>query len=325
MSRSHHLGGPESKSVGNTHYPRVLVTDLTVSFCTLPEAEADRAPDPSNSKWRRIDKDLYLHSTPQNAWLLVAEAQEDELQADDLVVADIKIGESDPHDEHNGSDLSGNDPTASLKTTHSLWENRPCGIQVARTKYRDITCQGQSDSQAQYPAVLPVTSIDLLFGVDAVDPRPHYTLMEQPLQLPDAKPDVPVPRLTIRHSPDLGAHAPPPRGPLRAREDGTFKIVQISDTHMVTGPGVCDDAIDADGHPLPGQLADPLTIDFVGGILDLEKPDLVVLTGDQLHHDIPDSQSALLKVISPLIARQIPYAAVFGNHDSEGEYALSRK
>lgn len=64
---------------------------------------------------------------------------------------------------------------------------------------------------------------------------------------------------------------------------------------MVTGVGVCNDAVDAYGRPLPPQAADPLTIDFLGDFLDLEKPDLVILTGDQLHHDIPDSQSALFK------------------------------
>lgn len=193
---------------------------------------------------------------------------------------------------------------------------------MARTRYSDVT------RHAQPQTVLIVTGVDLLFGVDAVDPRPHWTLLQQPLELPSAPPDVPVPRLTIRHSPSAvgpGVPVPPPRQPLRAREDGTFKIVRISDTHMVTGVSVCNDAVDAHGRPLPPQAADPLTVGFLGDVLDLEKPDLVILTGDQLHHDIPDSQSALFKVVSPLVARQIPYAAVFGNHDPEGEYALSRE
>lgn len=88
---------------------------------------------------------------------------------------------------------------------------------------------------------------------------------------------------------------------------------------------MCKDAIDAHEQPLPESEADPLTIDFLGGILDVEKPDLVVLTGDRLHHDIFDSQSALFKVVAPLIERSIPYAAVFGNHDDEGTYTLSRE
>jgi predicted MPP superfamily phosphohydrolase len=114
---------------------------------------------------------------------------------------------------------------------------------------------------------------------------------------------------------------------LRVREDSKFKIVQISNTHMVTGVGVCKDAIDALGNDLPESEADQLTVKFIGKVLDVEKPDpdLVILTGDQLHHDIPDSQSALFKVVAPIIERSIPFAAVFGNHDSEGIYALPRE
>ena len=94
---------------------------------------------------------------------------------------------------------------------------------------------------------------------------------------------------------------------------------------MVTGVRSCKDAIDAHGNSLPESDADPLTAKFIVQVLDVEKPDLVVLTGDQLHHDIPDSQSALFKVVAPIIERSIPFAAVFGNHDCEGIHALPRK
>ena len=94
---------------------------------------------------------------------------------------------------------------------------------------------------------------------------------------------------------------------------------------MGTGAGICKDGIDADGNYLPESEADPQTVKFIEQILDIERPDLVIFTGDQLHHDIPDSQSALFKVVAPIIARSIPFAAVFGNHDSEGIHALSRK
>ena len=168
-----------------------------------------------------------------------------------------------------------------------------------------------------------VTAVDILFGIDAVDPRPQWNLIRAPLQL-NAQLDVPVAMLSVQR----GTAKPRPVGPqatLRVGEDGKFKIIQISDTHMVTGVGVCKDAIDGNGQALPESEADPLTVKFLGGILDVEKPDLVIFTGDQLHHDIPDSQSALFKVVAPLIERSIPYAAVFGNHDAEGTYALSRK
>ncbi|KAE9566759.1 hypothetical protein CGMCC3_g17078 [Colletotrichum fructicola] len=166
-----------------------------------------------------------------------------------------------------------------------------------------------------------VTEVDVLFGSDAVDPRPEWALMPSSLQL-SGQPKLPIARLSVLHG--RAQSRSDTREALRVKEDGKFKFVQISDTHMVTGVGVCKDAIDADGNSLPESEADSLTVGFIGKILDVENPDLVILTGDQLHHDILDSKSALFKVVAPIIERSIPFAAVFGNHDSEGIHALSR-
>ncbi|KAI0513012.1 Metallo-dependent phosphatase-like protein [Xylaria bambusicola] len=271
------------------------VTDITIRFgppicpVTSPGPEAT-----SRQRGHRIEKDLYLYSAESSAWLYIATINDADLRIDDLVVTDVKVGEHNTRDEDLGLG----------------WESRPAGVWIRRNKYRE-----------SHQSVL---DLDVLFGLDAVDPRPQWTLMQQPLQL-NASLDIPIARLTIRR----GRAAPEPKDPhpptpLRARKNGKFKIVQISDTHMVTGVGVCKDAIDADGNFLPQSVADPLTVDFIGGILDVERPDLVILTGDQLHHDILDSQSAIFKVTAPIIARSIPFATVFGNHDAEGTHALSR-
>jgi len=224
--------------------------------------------------------------------LYVALANEEELVAEDLLVMDIRVGEP-PH--NSSSDQS--------------WESRHGGIWVLRSKF-----SGKVD--------MAVTEVDVLFGVDAVDPRPQWTVMRSPLQL-NVSPKVPVAKLSVlRGRAKPGSDA---RAALRANKDGKFKIVQISDTHMVTGVGFCKDAVDAHGNHLPESEADPLTVKFIGKVLDVERPDLVVLTGDQLHHDIPDSQSALFKVVTPIIERSIPFAAIFGNHDSEGIHTLPRE
>jgi hypothetical protein len=269
---------------------RVVITDLTIEF--YDATDASPAPALDNSLWHRIEKDLFLHSAQRGAYVKIAQAKETELSSEDLVVTDIRVGKPTDIDDLN-----------------QPWQSQPGGLWVLRKNYHGSISE-------------VVTGVDVLFGTDAVDPRPKWQLQQEPLQL-EAAQEVPVARLTIRHgSAQLGRRDPPV---LQVRKDGTFKIVQISDTHMVTGVGSCKDAIDGDGHFLPESVADPLTVKFLGEILDVEKPDLVLLTGDQVHHDIPDTQSALFKVAAPLIERSIPYAAVFGNHDSEGAYALSRK
>lgn len=268
-----------------------VITDLTVNFCFPIDPPSISGLDPR--KWRRIEKELYLHTTRQTAWLHVTQAKEEDLTADDLVLTDIKISELHPS-----------------TSSDSSWESRLAGIWVLRSNYTGNNHQA-------------ITAVDVLFGVDAVEPRPQWALIRPPLQL-NPPPGVPAAQISVRR----GVTKPRPGGPpeaLRIKEDGTFKVLQISDTHMVTGVGVCNDAMDAHGQPLPESEADPLTVKFLGGILDVEKPDLIILTGDQLHHDILDSQSTLFKVVAPLIERSIPYAAVFGNHDDEGTYALSRE
>lgn len=263
-------------------YP--IVTDLTVHF----SSDSVSTCEPDSRIWHRIEKDLYLHASDQRAWVYIALANEQELAAKDLMVMDITVG----------------DPP---QNSESSWERRPGGIWVRRGEFN-----GKIDDF--------VTEVDVLFGMDAVDPRPEWALIRSPIQL-KGQADIPVARLSILH----GRAKLRPRAALRVRDDGKFRIVQISDTHMVTDVGLCKDAIDAHGNHLPWTEADPLTVKFIGEILDIEKPDLVILTGDQLHHDIRDSQSALFKVVAPIIERSIPFAAVFGNHDSEGTHALSRK
>ena len=269
-----------------------IVTDLTI--CFFPSTVSPSTCTLDSRIWHRVEKELYLNIYPRNrnAWLYVAMANEEELTAEDLLVIDIRVGDIPPNPS------SGN-----------VWESRPGGIWVLRSKFSGVIDQA-------------VTEVDVLFGLDAVDPRPQWALMQSSLQL-DSQPEIPVARLSVLR----GRARPRPDAPaaLRVKDDGIFKIVQISDTHMVTGIGVCKDAIDAHGRSLPESEADPLTVEFIGKILDIEKPDLVILTGDQLHHDIPDSQSALFKVVAPIIERSTPFAAVFGNHDSEGIYALSRE
>lgn len=266
-----------------------VVTDVTIHIFSRTVPPSFFEPDPQ--VWHRVEKELYLSTSQQSAWLYVALANEEILAAEDLLVMDIRVGE----------------PPSNCSSGHS-WESRPGGIWVLRSKFT-----GKIDQA--------VTEVDVLFGRDAVDPRPQWTLMRSSLQL-DAQPKVPVARLSVLRG---RAKPRPDAQTLRVGDDGKFKIVQISDTHMVTGVGVCKDAIDARGKNLPESEADPLTVDFIGKILDVEKPDLVILAGDQLHHDISDSQSALFKVVAPIIERSIPFAAVFGNHDSEGIHALSRE
>ena len=86
-------------------------------------------------------------------------------------------------------------------------------------------------------------------------------------------------------------------------ENGLFKIVQFTDIHMKEYNISKKDSV----------------IMLMENILETEKPDLVVLTGDICTSE--NVEEAWGIVTRPMIDRQIPWAAVFGNHDSEHGYS----
>ena len=94
---------------------------------------------------------------------------------------------------------------------------------------------------------------------------------------------------------------------LRFRENGTFRIVQFADVHWSWGFGDDRDS---------GRL--------MCEVLDEEKPDLVVFTGDNITGGTLLPYRALRQVTEPCAERNIPWAAAFGNHDDEGNSSRRR-
>ena len=95
--------------------------------------------------------------------------------------------------------------------------------------------------------------------------------------------------------------------------------MQLADLHMSTGLGICRDPVPADC-AWPEVRSRSSNLEFVERLLDEEKPDMVVFSGDQVNGETaPDAQSALFKSVKLLVDRKIPYAAIFGNHDDEGD------
>jgi hypothetical protein len=89
--------------------------------------------------------------------------------------------------------------------------------------------------------------------------------------------------------------------PLRFRPDGTFRVLQITDTHE-------------------GPAADPRTAAFLAAALDDLRPDLVVHTGDLVASDLAtaaDLRLALGHVAAPMEARGVPWLVTLGNHDED--------
>lgn len=85
---------------------------------------------------------------------------------------------------------------------------------------------------------------------------------------------------------------------LSFNKDGKFKILQLTDTHYIAG------------NPKSSRA-----LENVNQMLDLEKPDFVIHTGDIVFGQ-PAEQS-VREILDPISKRKIPFAVAFGNHDEE--------
>lgn len=224
-----------------------------------------------------------------SAYVHIERKKEEELLPSEKVVLDLRVGRLDPATSESGQ-------------ANEKWESRPAGIWVQRSSKRHA-----SDSRKA------ITAVDVLFGADAVEPRLNWEIKDTPLLLATSG-ETQEARLSVRRGSQGKIEKPVPR----IRKDGKFKIMQAADLHLSTGFGKCRDPIPPE-HDGRRCDADPRTLEFVEKLLDDEKPDLVVLTGDQVNGDTaPDAESAVFKFAKVFIDHKIPYAAVFGNHDGEG-------
>jgi predicted phosphodiesterase len=88
---------------------------------------------------------------------------------------------------------------------------------------------------------------------------------------------------------------------LKFNADGKFKIVQFNDTQ--------DD-----------ERIDRRTVELMEKVLDAEKPDLVVLNGDNITGGVDsplENKQALNNLAQPMEKRGIKWAITFGNHDED--------
>lgn len=95
-----------------------------------------------------------------------------------------------------------------------------------------------------------------------------------------------------------------PEFKLSYNPQGKFKIVQFTDTHWKSAVRESQEAVDC-----------------MNNVLDVEKPDLVIYTGDHVTGE--PIAKGIDAIFEPVVSRKIPFAAVLGNHDDE--YSMTRR
>ena len=85
---------------------------------------------------------------------------------------------------------------------------------------------------------------------------------------------------------------------LKFNENGKFKIAQFTDTHFNFG-----------------SEKSQVVLEMINEVLDAEKPDLVILTGDIVTKE--PVEKGWRTIVEPMVSRGIPWAVTLGNHDDE--------
>ncbi|MDR1963244.1 MAG: metallophosphoesterase family protein [Planctomycetaceae bacterium] len=97
---------------------------------------------------------------------------------------------------------------------------------------------------------------------------------------------------------NISAQEIPPTPLLRFSDAGTFKIAQITDTHYRDKKDIAKESVR-----------------LIEEIIDTEKPQLVVYTGDIVVRG--NIRKGWDDILAPCIERKTPWAVVLGNHDHE--------
>lgn len=85
---------------------------------------------------------------------------------------------------------------------------------------------------------------------------------------------------------------------LKYNSNGKFKIVQFTDVHYIYGDSRSN-----------------IALERINEVIDAEKPDLVMFTGDVIYGK--PAEEGLRQVLKQVSDKKIPFAVTFGNHDDE--------
>jgi len=274
------------------------LSEIAITRCMMPPSLVGDLCAPTSTsemdaikgKWVRVDRDLNMQS---GLWRLNIYYRRTR-RLDVPVITEMKLlppdEEAPPSEEWH-------------KVSHSIRDGIMHTDPIYLWYRKGKTLREMDEGERQNI----ITEIDILFGED----RPWYGFEKlEPAPTPEQPGRLDSVYVTYRR----GVKGVPRAPPLHFSHDGKFRILQVADLHYSVSRGECRDTnLD------PCVNSDNLTNTLLGRILDEEKPDMVVFSGDQLNGQGTswDPKSVLAKFAVAVTDRNIPWAAVFGNHDQE--------
>ncbi|GAA5859682.1 hypothetical protein JCM1840_006407 [Sporobolomyces johnsonii] len=304
-------------------------TELQVKTCVLSPGLYDLCSPTSSARedatrgvWERIDRDVskkigiyYLYIYGRR--LLPGSAAD--------VITDVRLLDHSPSVADLSSDGLWVEVSESLRT--GVWPRLPpLFLHYKLTPQADVLAARKMDVNGSAGVLEPITEFDVLYGANETNPLPGYTKL--PTMITGGPDDDKAIRpgdggKGTRVGASLAYRKAIPKLPatpiLRFSLAGNFTILQVADLHFSVGPGKCRDLDPVREADCQRVGADVYSLRWLEEALDEIKPDLVVLSGDQLNGQETswDARSVILKWAPLLYERGIPWTTIFGNHDHE--------
>lgn len=175
-----------------------------------------------------------------------------------------------------------------------------------------------------------IRSVEVLYGMDDLaDGRPNWELQPEPILAQEVSvlPHLSLLKVSVSRQAEVVKEydnfAAYRDNQVMLTSNSKVKILQISDLHLGPDTGKCASGVE-------GEIchSDAATIQFLETSLNREKDppvDLVIITGDLIDsYRTKDFKSTILKGLSLILERRIPFVFTFGELD-ENSPALDRE
>ncbi|TNY21815.1 hypothetical protein DMC30DRAFT_411233 [Rhodotorula diobovata] len=304
-------------------------TELQVKTCVLSPGLYDMCSptstakeDAARGKWERIDRDV---SKKAGIYYLYLYARRLLPGSTAPVITDLRLLDHRPDAEELTDDGTWVEVSTSVRD--GVWPRmKPLFLHYKLTPQADIFAARKAEgSNGSAGKLEPITELDVLYGGTEVHPLPGFTKLEPPVS--GGEDDDERAGTGTGKGKRIGASLAyrkeqtklPPTPVLRFNNAGNFTVLQAADLHFSVGPGECRDLDEIRERECRAVGADVYSLKWLETALDTVKPDLVVLSGDQLNGQKTswDARSVILKWAPLLWERNIPWTIVFGNHDEE--------
>ena len=214
---------------------------------------------------------------------------------------------------HTATKTEKVEPTCTQKGKEAYWTCSQC-----TRVFADEACTVQTDANA---LVIPTVEHDLTH-VQAVPVngkengvKEHWTCGSCFGYFADAIGGKEIDEIdTILYSvlniPDFVIELPVDRDPI---------VLQLTDTQIIDGAQVRPGRGGVSSTFYATKNIQKYCYDYVTEIIQATKPDLILLTGDNVYGEFDDNGSVWLSFVSFMDSFQIPWAPIFGNHDNESK------